>query len=333
MQITRVDAAGDRLMLHYRTEVIISRDLAAVIQRFAQQQPASFAAFQTHYTNAQIISQGEVRTIDILTWMSKDIPPAVNTAMVKLQTYLHEEAFLRHDLAVLKLRELNTNDWTADHKYAVARHSRAKFGFETKGAGMATLALRHQDQGKHLLQYLRAGLDARVIRVNDASISSRYGAQNWHDSVEGKMDKWITAVVRYLNEQLHAAKLLATQFSQNVVPAGENATQLSLDKAKHALKLTNFTEDGEQFNSLIFAMKKQRDEMKHRQALLKGLIKCKTILESIEEEIKEAEDASDEGRLATLAARKKLKDDKADIYIAKIEYELGPRVGWDWVLG
>ncbi|KAK0861581.1 hypothetical protein LTS02_007713 [Friedmanniomyces endolithicus] len=333
MPITRVDAAGDRLTLHYRTEVFIRGELAATIQRFAQQQPASFAAFQTHYTNAQIISQGEVRTIDILTWMSKDIPPAVNTAIIKLQTYLHEEAFLRHDLAVLEFRELTTNDWTADHKYAVARHGRAKFGFETKGAGIATIILRHQDQGKHLLQYLRAGLDARVVRVNDASISSRYGAQNWHDSVEGKTYKWITAVVRYLNEQLDAVKLLATQFSRNVVPAGEFATQLSLDEAKQALKLTYFTEDGEQFDSLIFAMKERRDEMEHRQSLLKGLMKCRAILESIEDEIKKAEDASDEDRLAALAARKKLKDDKAGIYIAKIEIELGPRAGWDWVVG
>ncbi|KAK0269607.1 hypothetical protein LTR35_014720 [Friedmanniomyces endolithicus] len=314
MPITTVDAAGDRLTLHYRTEVFIRGELAATIQRFAQQQPASFAAFQTHYTNAQIVSQGEVRTIDILTWMSKDIPPAVNTAIIELQTYLHEEAFLRHDLAVLKFRELTTNDWTADHK-----------------GGNATLILRHQDQGKHLLQYLRAGLDARVVRVNDASISSRYGAQNWHDSVEGKTYKWITAVVRYLSEQLDAVKLLARQFSRNVVPAGENATQLSLDEAKQALKLTTFTEDGEQFDSLIFAMKERRDEMEHRQSLLKGLIKCRAILESIEDEIKKAEDASDEDRLAALAARKKLKDDKAGIYIAKIEINLGPRAGWDWV--
>jgi len=36
MPITRVDAAGDRLTLHYRTEVFIRGELAATIQRFAQ---------------------------------------------------------------------------------------------------------------------------------------------------------------------------------------------------------------------------------------------------------------------------------------------------------
>ncbi|KAK1074956.1 hypothetical protein LTR12_006324 [Friedmanniomyces endolithicus] len=188
MPLTRVDATGDRLRLHYRTEYLIR-------QHFAQQQPVSFAAFQTHYTNAQIISQGEVRTIDILTWMSKDIPPAVNAAIVKVQTYLHREAVLRHDLAVLEFRELDANDdWTGDHNYAVTRYGGAKFGFETKAAGMSTLVLRHEDQGLKFLQYLRAGLDARVVRVNHASISSRYGAQNWHDSVEDKAAVYIANV-------------------------------------------------------------------------------------------------------------------------------------------
>ncbi|KAK0862430.1 hypothetical protein LTS02_007188 [Friedmanniomyces endolithicus] len=332
MPLTRVDATGDRLRLHYRTEYLIRQELAAAIQHFAQQQPVSSAAFQTHYTNAQIISQGEVRTIDILTWMSKDIPPAVYTAIVKLQTYLHREAVLRHDLAVLEFRELNTNDdWTGDHNYAVARHGRAKFGFETKAAGMSTLVLRHEDQGLKFLQYLRAGLDARVVLVNNASISSRYGARNWHDSVEGKTHKWMTAVVHHLNDKLEAVKLLAKQFPRDGAPAEEKTTQLSLEEMKRTLELTNFTNEGKVFDSLIFEVKRQRDEIEHRRSLLKCLVNCRTKLERIEGKIKQATDGLDEGRVAALAARKKVKEDKANVYIANIEIELGLRVEWDWV--
>ncbi|TKA83251.1 hypothetical protein B0A55_02962 [Friedmanniomyces simplex] len=336
-QTTRIEIIGDQLCAHYRTEPSIRQSFATTIQSFHQQKPAVFAAFRAHYLNAQVISQAEVRAIDMLTWFRHAIPSAIKDAITKLQAYLHRETFLRHELACLEHRDRNIDDWTEDHAYAVLRYyTPAKFGYETKTLGLEKFTLRLEDRGHLFLRYVSAGLEARVVRVEHATIAERFGAIEWDDSVEGKTHGWILALRHCLCEKIKAAELsLSIRRPTPGVTAEESvraaAKQRSLDKVELAFGLTAYSDEHEVYDNLAARLKTQREKLEWRREIIQPLVLCRVEHNRVVKKAKQAADRSDEVRSAELTTEAEEKGAMVEFHIEKMERELGLREEWDWV--
>ncbi|KAK3072161.1 hypothetical protein LTR53_007307 [Teratosphaeriaceae sp. CCFEE 6253] len=302
------DTAGDKLREHYRTEQALRCAFDTALQQFQTARPVNFAAFQARLLNAQAVSQGEVRTIDILTWFTK-VSTTFHQVLARLQTYLREEAYLRHQLASLEQRGLD--NWTSDHDYSVVRHASARYGSESQAIGIEKLTLLFEGQGRLFLRYLQACLDVRMVRVEQATAEDRYGKKMWEQSVDKKVVGWIAAAEKYLARRMEAAQ-----------PAG----------AKEAFGLTEYADEDSVYHNLVSDLIAYREKLEARQFNIEILMESRKDCAGLSQQLLQmaADDENLEKKVRMRTALRGEQDRTAKL-VEQMVKNFGARVLWDWV--
>lgn len=307
------DRAGDALRAHHKTEHAIRQAFDAARQQFQNKKPTEFEAYRKHELNAQVISQGEVRTVDTLTWF-RNVPSTFAKAAKALQNYLHQEAYLRHALAILEHRNKKDgiDNWTSDHEYAVIRRGNAAYGYETKTIGLEKFIPLFEDQGRRFLVYLQACLNARAVRVEQASAGDRFGKRVWERSVEKKVLGWIITVQTHLDSKLLAVN--GNQADPTIV-----------------FGLTTYRDEIKVYDSLKTNLTSARQKLEARRMNVEMLQEARTGVESKVQALLKMGDEGDVEERERLREGIKKQQKELDELIKNMTKECGPREKWDWI--
>ncbi|KAI7277218.1 hypothetical protein KC345_g6734 [Hortaea werneckii] len=216
----RADELGDQLHAHYLLRAAKRQDLADAIAELTQTFPAPSHRLTTHLTNAALASKSPVRTYDILGWMAPALPPDVAAALNAWQEYLHQEVFLRSRLARYEWRNTaadlagiprggRLDEWTSDDQFAAEASRSSRFGLETRDSMGGLQTFEQIYEGREMgmqVEFVRAGLEVRQVRLEFARRSERYGgsrAKEWEAgrNVDRKVLLWIEAAYWWMNEK------------------------------------------------------------------------------------------------------------------------------------
>ncbi|KAI7077475.1 hypothetical protein KC327_g2801 [Hortaea werneckii] len=214
----RADELGDQLRAYYLLRDAKRQDLTDAIAQLTQTAPAISHRLTNHLTNAALASKSPVRTYDILGWMAPALPEDVVAALTTWQEYLHQEVFLRSRLAryewrgtAADLAEIpgggSLDEWTSDHQSAAKASRIARFGLETKEntSGLQTFEQIYDGRAMWMqLEFLRAGLQVRQVRLEWAGRFERYGgsrAKAWEAgrNVDRKVVGWVEGALEWLD--------------------------------------------------------------------------------------------------------------------------------------
>ncbi|KAI7554614.1 hypothetical protein KC331_g425 [Hortaea werneckii] len=214
----RADVIGDQLQAHYLLRLTKRQDLTDAIAQLTDASPALSHRLTTHLTNAAIASKSPVRTYDILAWMAPALPDYLAAALSAWQQFLHEEVFLRNRLARHEWRhtadglseilgEGRLDEWTSDDQFAAEASRTSRFGLETRDSGGGLQTFEQIYEGREVwmqLEFLRAGLQVRQVRLEYARRAERYGgsrAEEWEAgrNVDRKVVGWIEGALGWLD--------------------------------------------------------------------------------------------------------------------------------------
>ncbi|KAK5690576.1 hypothetical protein LTR97_012129 [Elasticomyces elasticus] len=320
---SRADNIGDELTAHYRLEAAIRKAFDAALAAFEKTGKAS--AFKTHTLNAQVVCMAEVRTVDVLTWF-RNIPPNLQKAITKLQTYLHKEVYLRHSLAVIEHRDRSIDEYK--HK--------AKYGYETKTMGMEKFTPRFEQQGRLFLRYLDASLQVRVVRMEQALAKERHGTLKWEEGVEGKVYRWIETAEKCLEQKVNAVYLQYVAHRQGstdstVQSIDEAAKQQQEEKVKAAFGLTEYKDETKVFHDLVMALKDRRDLLQARRTDVYLLQSHRQERKTADKAAAVALEAGNKDEIASTEFVVRAWEDKEDALVGEMVEKYGEREEWDWV--
>ncbi|KAI6838362.1 hypothetical protein KC332_g2048 [Hortaea werneckii] len=216
----RADELGDQLRAHYLLRDTKRQDLTDAIVELTQTSPVLSHRLTTHLANAALASKSPVRTYDILGWMAPALPPDVVVALNAWQEYLHQEVFLRSRLARYEWRNTATDlteipgsgrvdEWTSDDQFAADASRRSRFGLETRESAEGLQTFEQIYEGREMgmqVEFLRAGLQIRQVRLEFARRSERYGgsrAKEWEAgrNVDRKVVEWVERALGWMNEK------------------------------------------------------------------------------------------------------------------------------------
>ncbi|KAK3643710.1 hypothetical protein LTR56_010014 [Elasticomyces elasticus] len=331
---SRADNVGDELTAHYRLEAAIRKAFDAAIAAFEKKGNA--AAFKAHMLNAQVVCVAEVRTVDVLTWF-RDLPPKLQKAITKLQTYLHKEVYLRHSLAVIEHRNRAIDEWSPEHDYAVVRYKhKAKYGYETKTMGMEKFTPRFEQQGRLFLRYLNACLQVRIVRTEQAIAKERHGTLKWEEGVGGKVYRWIETVEKCLKEKVEAVDLPYVAHRQGstdstVQSIDEAARQQEEEKVKVAFALTKYKDETKVYYDLITALKARRELLQARRTDVQLLQSYRQERKTADKAAAVAMEAGNKDEIASTEFVVRAWEDKEDALVGEMIERYGERAEWDWV--
>ncbi|KAI7158003.1 hypothetical protein KC349_g5174 [Hortaea werneckii] len=214
----RADVLGDQLRAHYLLRDTKRQDLTDAITQLTGASPELSNRLTTHLTNAAIASKSPVRTYDILGWMAPALPNYVAAALYAWQEFLHQEVFLRYRLARHEWRGTvddrakipgggRLDEWTSDDQFAAEASRSSRFGLETRDSagGLQTFEQIYEGrEGWMQLEFLRAGLQVRQVRLEYARRAERYGgsrAREWEAgrNVDRKVVGWIEGALGWLD--------------------------------------------------------------------------------------------------------------------------------------
>ncbi|KAK5742959.1 hypothetical protein LTR17_002970 [Elasticomyces elasticus] len=330
----RADNVGDELTAHYRLESDIRKAFDAATAAF--EKTGNAAAFKAHMLNAQVICAAEVRTLDVISWF-RDLPPNLQKAITKLQTYLHKEVYLRHSLAVIEHRDRSIDEWSPEHDYAVVRYKhKAKYGYETKTIGMEKFTPRFEQQGRLFLRYLNAGLQVRIVRMEQALAKERHGTLKWEEGVEGKVYRWMETVEKCLEQKVNAVDLPYVAHRQGstdstVQSIDEAARQQEQEKVKAAFGLTKYKDETKVYYDLAVALRDRRELLQARRTDVEELKTYRQERKTADKAAAVALEAGNKDEIASTEFVVRTWEDKEDALVGEMVGKYGEREEWDWV--